>query len=77
MKFKFDMLGVAEELVKYAIHLSKKKILKNYFSPHKMPKYQTTNFWSQGILGIKLALAFIVCITMSYFFGPTFTSKPK
>jgi hypothetical protein len=25
---------------------------KNYFSPHKLPKQQSTNFWSQGILGV-------------------------
>jgi hypothetical protein len=26
---------------------------KNYFSSHKLPKQQSTNFWSQGILGVK------------------------
>jgi hypothetical protein len=26
---------------------------KNYFSLHKLPKLEETNFWSQGILGIK------------------------
>jgi hypothetical protein len=30
-----------------------KKLKKNYFSSHKLPKQQTTNFWSQGILGVK------------------------
>jgi hypothetical protein len=24
---------------------------KNYFSSHKLPKQQSTSFWSQGILG--------------------------
>jgi hypothetical protein len=27
---------------------------KNYFSSHKLPKQQSTNFWSQGILGVKI-----------------------
>jgi hypothetical protein len=26
---------------------------KNYFSSHKLPKQQSTIFWSQGILGVK------------------------
>jgi hypothetical protein len=26
---------------------------KNYFSSQKLPKQQSTSFWSQGILGIK------------------------
>jgi hypothetical protein len=26
-----------------------KKLKKNYFSPHKLPRSQSTNFWSQGI----------------------------
>jgi hypothetical protein len=25
---------------------------KNYFSSHKLPKQQSTSFWSQGILGV-------------------------
>jgi hypothetical protein len=25
---------------------------KKYFSSHKLPKQQSTNFWSQGILGV-------------------------
>jgi hypothetical protein len=38
---------------KYVVHLSKRKNLKkNYFSSHKLPKQQSTSFWSQGILGI-------------------------
>jgi hypothetical protein len=35
--------------------VQKKKLKKNYFSSHKLPKQQSTNFWSQGILGIKIA----------------------
>jgi hypothetical protein len=31
----------------------KKKLKKNYFSSHKLPKQQSTSFWSQGILGVK------------------------
>jgi hypothetical protein len=27
---------------------------KDYFSSHKLPKQQSTSFWSQGILGVKL-----------------------
>jgi hypothetical protein len=30
---------------------------KNYFSLHKLPKLQLTNFWSQGILGVKKSLS--------------------
>jgi hypothetical protein len=26
---------------------------KIFFSSHKLPKQQSTNFWSQGILGVK------------------------
>jgi hypothetical protein len=26
---------------------------KNYFSSHRLPKQQSTSFWSQGILGVK------------------------
>jgi hypothetical protein len=41
MELEFDMLGVPGKLLKYV------------FS-HMLPKQQTTNFWSQGILGVKL-----------------------
>jgi hypothetical protein len=34
--------------------VQKKKLKKIHFSFHKLPKQQTTSFWSQGILGIKL-----------------------
>jgi hypothetical protein len=27
---------------------------KNYFSSHKLPKQQSTSFWSQGILGVQV-----------------------
>jgi hypothetical protein len=30
-----------------------KKLKKNYFSSHKLPKQQSTSFWSHGILGVK------------------------
>jgi hypothetical protein len=30
---------------------------KNKKSSHKLPKQQSTNFWSQGILGVKLTQA--------------------
>jgi hypothetical protein len=33
--------------------VQKKKLKKNYFSSHKLPKQQSTIFWSQGILGVK------------------------
>jgi hypothetical protein len=33
--------------------VQKKKFKKNYFSSHKLPKQQSTSFWSQGILGVK------------------------
>jgi hypothetical protein len=33
--------------------VQKKKLKRNYFSSHKLPKQQSTNFWSQGILGVK------------------------
>jgi hypothetical protein len=29
-----------------------KKLKKNYFSSHKLPKQQSITFWSQGILGV-------------------------
>jgi hypothetical protein len=32
--------------------VQKKKLKKNYFSSHKLPKQQSTSFWSQGILGV-------------------------
>jgi hypothetical protein len=29
---------------------------KNYLSSHKLPKQQSTSFWSQGILGVNMSL---------------------
>jgi hypothetical protein len=36
----------------------KEKIEKKYFSSHKLPKQQSTSFWSQGILGVKMGLKY-------------------
>jgi hypothetical protein len=33
--------------------VQKKKLKFFYFSSHKLPKQQSTSFWSQGILGVK------------------------
>jgi hypothetical protein len=53
---ELGVLGVHGKLVKYVVHSSKrKKLKKNYFSSHKLPKgpkQQSTSFWSQGILGV-------------------------
>jgi hypothetical protein len=49
-----DVLGVPGKLLKYVIHLSKRKIEKNYFSSHKLPKQQSFSFWFVGILGVKI-----------------------
>jgi hypothetical protein len=38
--------------VKYVVHLSKKIEKKLKLSSHKLPKQQSTSFWSQGILGV-------------------------
>jgi hypothetical protein len=32
--------------------MQKKKLKKNYFSSQKLPKQQSSSFWSEGILGI-------------------------
>jgi hypothetical protein len=51
---ELGMLGVHGKLVKYVVHSYKRKNLKKiYFSSHKLPKQQSTSFWSQGILGVK------------------------
>jgi hypothetical protein len=51
---ELGVLGVHGKLVKYVVYLFKKKIeKKNYFSLHKLPKQQSTNFWSQGIIRVK------------------------
>jgi hypothetical protein len=40
--------------VKYVLHLFKRKKLNLFiYFLHKLPKQQSTSFWSQGILGIK------------------------
>jgi hypothetical protein len=49
---ELGVLGVHGKLVKYVVHSSKKKMKKDYFSSHKLPKQQPTSFWSQGILGV-------------------------
>jgi hypothetical protein len=36
---------------------------KNYFSSHKLPKQQSTSFWSQGILGVKYVISSFPFIT--------------
>jgi hypothetical protein len=42
----------------YSSLVQKKKMKKNYFSSHKLPKQQSTSFWSQGILGVKQEKSF-------------------
>ena len=50
---ELDVFGVHRKLVKYVVHLSKrKKTLKYIFSSHKLPKLQSNSFWPQGILGV-------------------------
>jgi hypothetical protein len=36
--------------------VQKKKLKKKYLSSHKLPKQQSTSFWSQGILGVNLII---------------------
>jgi hypothetical protein len=55
-ELELGVLGVYGKLAKYVVHLSKRKIEKIYFSSHKLPKQQSTSFWSQGILGVKCNL---------------------
>jgi hypothetical protein len=50
---ELDLLGVHGKLAKYVVHSSKRKNWKKYFSSHKLPKQQSTSFWSQGILGVR------------------------
>jgi hypothetical protein len=69
-KSKFDVLGVHRKLVKYVVHLSKRKIEKKYFSSHKLPKQQSTSFWSQGILGVnQFGVELLVNSSSSYPFA--------
>jgi hypothetical protein len=51
-ELELDVLGVPRKLVIYVVHLSKNKLKKKYFSSHKLPKQQSTSFWSPGILGV-------------------------
>jgi hypothetical protein len=54
MESEFGMLGVHEKACEICSSLvQKKKLKKIYFSPHKLPKQQSTSFWSQEILGVK------------------------
>jgi hypothetical protein len=45
---------------------------KKYFSSHKLPKQQSTSFWSQGILGINgsnsITLSWIIPFFIMVFF---------
>jgi hypothetical protein len=36
--------------------IQKKKLKKIYFSSYKLPKQQSTSFWSQGILGVNMGI---------------------
>jgi hypothetical protein len=40
-------------------HEQKKKLKKNYFSSHKLPKQQSTSFCSQEILGVNTSFSII------------------
>jgi hypothetical protein len=54
MELELDVLGVHRKLMKYVVNSSKRKIWNLFFfSSHKLPKQQSTSFWSQGILGVK------------------------
>ena len=67
MKLELGMLGVHGKLVKYVVHSFKKKRLKkNYFSSHKLPKQQLASFLSQGILGVKSVERLYLQIYLSF-----------
>jgi hypothetical protein len=56
IELEFDVVGVPGKLVKYVVHMSKRKIeKKNCFSSNMLPKL-STSFWSQGIRGVKLEI---------------------
>jgi hypothetical protein len=38
--------------------VQKKRLKKKYFSSHKLPKQQSTSFWSQGTLGVNTIVKF-------------------
>ena len=60
----------SQKLVKYVVHLFKRKKLKeSYFSSHKLPKQQSTSFWSQEILGVKVMVNIICIIVYSQILG--------
>jgi hypothetical protein len=53
-ELELGVFGVHGKACEICSSLVQKKILKkNYFSSHKLPKLQSTSFWSQGILGIR------------------------
>jgi hypothetical protein len=67
MESEFGVLGVARKPMKYVVDLSKRKrIHKKYVSFCKVPKQQTTNFWSQGILEINEVDLFLVLFYILY-----------
>jgi hypothetical protein len=52
-ELELGVLGVHGKLVKYVVHLSKRKNRKKIKnSSHKLLKQKSTSFWSQGILGV-------------------------
>jgi hypothetical protein len=53
-ELELDVRGISQKACEISSSLVlKKKLEKNYFSSHKLPKQQSTSFWSQGILGVK------------------------
>jgi hypothetical protein len=53
-KLELNVLVVHKKLVKYVVHLSKKKIWNFFIFLHiSCPNSKSTSFWSQGILGVK------------------------
>jgi hypothetical protein len=71
MKLEFDVPNISLKFVKYVIQLPKIIITKkNVFSLHKVPKQLSNHFGSQGILGIKhliqylLQIPLLICITI-------------
>jgi hypothetical protein len=48
-KSELGVLGVRGKLVKYVVHSSKKNLKRIFFFSHKLPKQQSTSFWSQGV----------------------------
>jgi hypothetical protein len=41
--------------------VQKKKLKKNHFSSHKLPKQQSTSFWFQGILRVNKKIEHVSC----------------